>query len=89
MTLDGAPLRHTFEPKASGCFGTDLRRWMPRSLALRLYRLVYLTYWLAGDMGFLRRTRFGHRAVSRSAAFVPFPLPGWYDTHARLAQHLR
>lgn len=84
-TRDGSPMRYKFESAASGPFGGDLRRWTDRVRALRAYRLIFVAYAVLGDRSLLRRTRIGNRALSRLTAYVP--LPGWYDTHARLGTH--
>lgn len=83
--LDGSALTYTFDATASGGFGSDLHRWTDRRRATMLYRLIFFGYWLVGDTGILRRPPLGDRVLSKLAGYLPFALPGWYDTHARLA----
>jgi FkbM family methyltransferase len=78
----GNPVHHEFETGASGPFGEQVGPWLNRKSALRRYRGVYTMYRLFGDHSWIRRTRLGYRAVTKLSGYLPFALPGWYDTHA-------
>ncbi len=80
----GNPLTHTFPDHASGPFGSDLPGpWRSRDEALKLYRRVFAGYRLLGQ-GAPLRALLGARGLRVLSRIVHRPLPGWYDTHARL-----
>lgn len=83
-TLDGSSLAFRFEEHASGPFGDDLTEWAPRQEALDRYRRIFRRYRLLGDRALIRRSRIGRALRGRLDQLSPWPLPGWYDTHARL-----
>jgi hypothetical protein len=63
---------------------------MVRDEVLRLYRFVRLGYYLLGDEGLLNRQfrgagRLRARARRILGRRTQAPVPGWYDTHARLS----
>jgi FkbM family methyltransferase len=81
-----------FEEGSSGLFGAELgSNWLSRGQILRFYRFVHWGYKLLGDDGIMYRWQF--RGASRLRRLVRWFLermthaqvPGWYDTHARLA----
>lgn len=84
-TRDGRPLNYTFEEAASGPFGEDIAEpWTDIAGALARYRRIFREYGLFGDGSAMQRTkprRALRRLLSRA---LRRPLPGWYDTHARL-----
>jgi FkbM family methyltransferase len=83
-TLDGSRLTYNFEPEASGCFGADIpSRWLDRAAAIRRYQLIFGLYRLLGDDSFVERNRFANAVRWRLQRLTRWPLPGWYDTHAR------
>lgn len=81
--FDGQRFLYRAERTASGDFGPALKPWVSRRVALARFRAIYTAYRLVGDTGLLRRTRVGHRLLSRAAGSMPFPLPGWHDIHGR------
>ena len=84
MDRDGKPFAYRFADHASGPFGDDLpQRWRSRSQALQDYKRVFAMYRLFGNDALVRRI-FGARAVRVLSRLLRRPLPGWYDTHARL-----
>ena len=91
---EGQYVDQTFEVGCSGLFGRELDEdgWMTRRQVLGRYRWIRAGYWLLGDGGLLYRlnglpwagkvqtaVRRTLRRRTRGA------VPGWYDTHARLA----
>lgn len=84
VTLDGEPLSFSFEEGASGPFGEEVGPWVSRDAAVRRYRRVFLGYRLLGRDGPIRRTRLGRGLLGQAAARTQIPMPGWFDTHARL-----
>ncbi len=84
-TRDGKPLTYTFEEAASGPFGDDVAGpWTDMAGTLERYRAIFREYRLFGDGSPFDRSKPGRavrRALKRS---LRRPLPGWYDTHARL-----
>ena len=83
-TLSGEPLSFRFEEGASGPFGDEVGPWLSREQAMKRYRGVFLRYRLLDRNGPIRRTRLGRGLVGQAGARLHIPLPGWYDTHARL-----
>lgn len=87
FTRTGEPLRHVFEPGASGAFGPELPvPYLDKDAAIQEYRGIFELYRKHGDDGELFRTPLGR---ARHLANVRYhrqvlnkPLPGWYDTHA-------
>lgn len=84
--LDGSTLRYAFEPDASGAFGADVGPWMTRESALAQYRQIFRRYRLFGDDSILQATSAGRRLRAQLEKRLGRPLPGWYDTHAALAE---
>lgn len=82
-TLQGAPFSHRFERHASGPFGEDLTGWTDSAGILDVYRAIFLDYARYGETSRLHRA-LGRMPVALLQLFVGRPLPGWYDTHARL-----
>jgi FkbM family methyltransferase len=84
-TRDGRPLTYAFEQDASGPFGEDVPEpWTDMAGALARYRTIFREYRVFGDGSPFDR-RKPARAVRRALSMaLGRPLPGWYDTHARL-----
>jgi FkbM family methyltransferase len=84
-TVDGAPLRHQFEMHSSGAFGEDLEgAWVGADELIRQYRPIFRDYRLFGDHSLMQRA-FGRTPMAIMERLTRRPMPGWYDTHARLA----
>ncbi len=83
-TLGGEPLSFRFEEGASGPFGDEVGPWLSREQAMKRYRRVFMSYRLLDRNGPIRKTRLGRGLVGQAGARLHLPLPGWYDTHARL-----
>jgi FkbM family methyltransferase len=83
-TLGGELLTHTFESGASGPFGDEISGWCSKDEVIRRYRAIFRRYRAFGDHAPLGRTRGGRVIRQQARRMVRRPLPGWYDTHARL-----
>lgn len=90
---EGRSVEHTFEAGSSGMFGRELPgAWHDAASLRRRYAAIRLGYYLVGDDGVIRRWRFPGSTLLRKltqALLYPItgaPVPGWYDTHARLAR---
>jgi FkbM family methyltransferase len=83
-SLAGTPFDHCFSDGASGPFGEDLDgEWIGPDAALERYRQIYRTYQRWGDRSLARRLLTA-RVLNKLGEVIRHPLPGWYDTHARL-----
>jgi FkbM family methyltransferase len=81
-TLDGRLLSYRFERHSSGPFGDDVPGWTDRADLLARYRRILWGYRLF-DNPFMNRP--GVRYLRFAAAkILRRPIPGWFDTHARL-----
>jgi FkbM family methyltransferase len=78
---------HEFAEGSSGLFGADLPgRWLDEDQATETYGRIVRERQLWGEEGVLSQWGFAGIAIRRiSSAVLRRPLPGWYDTHARLA----
>lgn len=91
---EGGYAAHRFAPGSSGLFGAELGgQWRSRGAVLRRYLPIYLGYRLLGDFGTLYSWQFrGAARVRRAVKSLlervnQASVPGWYDTHARLASN--
>jgi FkbM family methyltransferase len=83
---EGTYVAHRFEEGSSGLFGRDLPApWESRAEIEKRFRKILVLCWLFGGNSLLRRVRGGRRLLGFLRRRVGRPLPGWYDTHARLA----
>jgi len=86
-TIRGDPLDHVFEDNASGPFGDDLPGpWLSYEECMRQYCRIFTLYRLFGDYSTLRGLPGGRRSIGLLERLLRQPLPGWYDTHAKLGQ---
>jgi len=88
--LDGAPIRHEFEPGGSGRFGEDLRsRYVSRDEVIEIYRKIFWRYRWGGDASPRKAIPGGRMALKAADKLSRITrgerMPGWYDTHAALA----
>jgi FkbM family methyltransferase len=82
--VDGEPLRHEFEMHSSGPFGEDLKgAWVGADELIAQYRPIFRDYRLFGDHSWLQRV-FGRAPMAILERLTHRPMPGWYDTHARI-----
>ena len=89
---EGNHVSRVFERGSSGLFGREMpEEWRSRQQILTQYRFIRMGYYLLGDEGKMYKWRFPgvgplKRLVSKFLKAVsPGQVPGWYDTHARLA----
>jgi FkbM family methyltransferase len=84
-TIRGDPLDYVFEDRASGPFGDDLPGpWLSYEECIREYRRIFRLYRLFGDYSILHGVPGGRRFIGLLERLLRQPLPGWYDTHAKL-----
>jgi FkbM family methyltransferase len=88
-TLDGQPFEYEFQRYSSGPFGDDLPPpWLTYLEALEEYRPIFRRYKYFGDYSAVRKLPWKVqdrvRNLYRMTSGYGGPLPGWFDTHARL-----
>ncbi len=84
-SIEGALVDHVFEQGSSGPFGEDLPGpWVDADEAVRRYRQIFREYRWFGDNTFISSMPLGQRLLGLAQKVLGRPLPGWYDTHARL-----
>lgn len=82
---EGRYVPHRFPGCSSGLFGSELPgRWKSRAQILRQYRRILLEYRCFGDDSFWQTVGVAQRLLRRISSLLGRPIPGWYDTHARL-----
>ena len=82
---EGTYVAHRFEEGSSGLFGRDLPTpWESRAEIEKRFRKILVLCRLFGGHSILRRVRGGRKLLGFLRRRVGRPLPGWYDTHARL-----
>ncbi len=81
--VTGREITYLFERHSSGPFGADLSGWVSREEIISAYRRIFRDYALWGDSSWLQR-QFGRKPIAAFQTLLRTPLPGWYDTHARL-----
>jgi FkbM family methyltransferase len=83
---EGRYAPHLFPEDSSGLFGEELPgKWKTKRQILLEYKLIFIIYKLFGDYSFLRHTKLGFSLIMFLTKMLKKPLPGWYDTHARLS----
>jgi len=83
---EGHRTGHRFEEGSSGLFGADLPedQWCDYPDIVNRYVDIFAAYRLIGDAGILTRNAISNRGVRLLQRLLNRPIPGWYDTHARL-----
>lgn len=83
---EGQYIGYTFESGSTGLFGTDLpSNWMNHTRAIQRYKLIFLGYKWLGDYGLISNRKLLKKIVLKLIRlFTKQPVPGWYDTHAKL-----
>ena len=84
---EGIACTHRFEMDASGLFGADLPAdgWMDRNGIATVYERIFARQRAVGDGSLVRRIPGMTGVLWQIEKHTGLPLPGWYDTHARLA----
>ena len=67
----------------SGSFGADVGPWESAEVAIARYQKIFRRYRTLGDSSFMNRHRLTRKILGPIESISPYPLPGWYDTHAR------
>ena len=80
----GQVKRYKFEKDSSGPFGDDLAAWCSAEEVLLRYKQIFNSYRRWGDRSLAQRTVIGRVLLKAFARLRGRPLPGWFDTHARL-----
>jgi len=86
QSKEGNKIHFRFSHGSSGPFGRDIRNWMSREDVQREYEIIFKRYQKYGD-----DTIWGRNQIAKAALYAFFilcakPVPGWYDTHARLSE---
>lgn len=88
--LEGNPIAHSFPFGSSGLFGRELPEpWLDESRILWKYRRIFVGYRLFGDDSWFGRSAMGRKLLHFIERLTERKIPGWYDTHARLALSTR
>lgn len=82
---EGKYIDYEFTKECSGLFGSDLGdAWINKNQALEKYKNIFKDYRTYGDRSFLYK-HHPERIIEISKKLgLPYILPGWYDTHAKL-----
>ena len=79
--LEGKLVQHVFREGDSGLFGEEAPgRWLSRSQAVALYRVIFTRYRLVGDR--ISGSKALSARIVRSGFRQVIGPAGWYDTHA-------
>jgi FkbM family methyltransferase len=84
---EGTACTHRFVLDASGLFGADLpaEGWVDRDGIVTIYEKIFARQRAFGDGSPLLHVPGMRRFLWTIEKYTGLPLPGWYDTHARLA----
>lgn len=84
-STEGKVIGFSFKAGSSGLFGSDLNEnWLSKDQAIDRYKFVFKLYKVFGDRSILTKIyplKIMKRILQR---IIRKPLPGWYDTHAKL-----
>lgn len=82
---EGRYVGYQFQEGSSGLFGGDLPgKWKSHSQILRDYEKIFVLYRYFGDSGILCNKLAG-KVLKKVLSFILHkPIPGWFDTHAKL-----
>lgn len=85
-SIEGKFIDYKFESGSTGLFGNDLPyNWLSYYRAIFRYIFIFLGYKLLGDYGLISNRIFIKKLVLKFIKlFTKQPVPGWYDTHAKL-----
>ena len=83
---EGLDIEYGFTEESSGLFGRDLpSKWKNEEEIVGEYRHIFDDYRKYGDDTVWKRNVLAKYALKAIARLIGRPIPGWYDTHARLA----
>lgn len=76
---------HSFTQGCSGLFGSDLAgNWLNKEEVLREYKFIFKLYRYFGDNAAFQKNLLGRLSRKICRRILRRPIPGWYDTHAKL-----
>lgn len=82
---EGNYVDHIFEQGSSGLFASDLSsNWMSKDKAIKKYQSIFILYRLFGHKSIFKKFYLLRLIKGILQHLIRKPLPGWYDTHARL-----
>jgi hypothetical protein len=85
QSREGLDIEYRFTEESSGLFGRDLpSNWKNEEEIVGEYRHIFDDYRKYGDDTFWKKNGFAKYALKAIARLIGRPIPGWYDTHARL-----
>ena len=83
---EGKHISYRFPHGSSGPFGQDISNWMSMDEVLDEYKTIFKRYQKYGDDTFWGRNKIAKACLYAFLMLCGKPVPGWYDTHARLAE---
>ena len=84
-SIEGRIINHQFKRGSSGMFGSDLTsQWLSKEEALEKYKEIFKLYRIFGDNSVFTKIYLFRAVKAILQRIIQKPLPGWYDTHARL-----
>lgn len=85
LSEEGDMVIHRFKPGSTGLFGSDLRdQWLSKQEAIDRYKKIFKLYRAFGDKSIFSKIYLLRVLRAALQRLLQTPLPGWYDTHARL-----
>ena len=82
---EGKSIQFEFQPGSSGLFGQDLGdEWLSKDEAIDRYKKIFKLYKWFGDSSIFSKIYLLRVSKAILQRIIRKPLPGWYDTHARL-----
>jgi FkbM family methyltransferase len=87
ISHEGENIDYRFTEESSGLFGKDLTGpWKQEDQIVAQYREIFEAYRKYGDGSIWKKYFIAKYALKAVARLVGKPIPGWYDTHARLPE---
>lgn len=84
-STEGRIIEFKFKPGSSGLFGSDLGNFsLSKNQAIDCYLDIFKLYRVFGDDSIFTKIKFFRILKSILEKLIRKPLPGWYDTHAKL-----
>lgn len=84
-SVEGRYVDYSFPEGCTGPFGSDLAGdWLSSEKAIERYRGIFREYRLFGDRWPFWHTPRGRSLLESLSGVIGRPIPGWYDTHARI-----
>jgi len=84
-STEGKAIKFSFKTGSSGLFGNDLNvKWLTKNEAINRYKFIFKLYKIFGDRSIFTKIYSLKIMKSILQRIIRKPLPGWYDTHAKL-----